>query len=143
MLLPNLPTKTLGGSFFWDTLDRKNGWQLQKNLITEHYRILDPENVRKRQIPPTCFWKPESVTMNPSSFRKGWIHYGRNPTANMGKTNRVLSGKWANDENLVCQAGAAHPAVKILAVQSSKTTDLGTIRFHVSPCDRYRPDIGA
>ncbi|SFJ83664.1 hypothetical protein SAMN05518846_10617 [Brevibacillus centrosporus] len=47
MLFPNLPTKTLGGSFFWDTLDRRRGWKLQKNIITDHYRILDPENVRQ------------------------------------------------------------------------------------------------
>ena len=47
MLFPNLPTKTLGGNFFWDTLDRRNGWKLQKSRITEHYRILDPEDVRQ------------------------------------------------------------------------------------------------
>lgn len=47
MLFPNLPTKTLGGSFFWDTLDSSRGWKLQRNLVTEHYRILDPENVRQ------------------------------------------------------------------------------------------------
>lgn len=47
MLFPNLPTKTLGGTFFWETLDRRSGWKLQKNLITEHYRILDMENVRQ------------------------------------------------------------------------------------------------
>ncbi|EST55367.1 hypothetical protein T458_06095 [Brevibacillus panacihumi W25] len=58
MLFPNLPTKTLGGSFFWDTLDRKNGWKLQKNLITEHYRILDPENVRQAWSPDeSSIWR--------------------------------------------------------------------------------------
>jgi len=41
MLFPNLPTKTLGGSFFWDTIEKRNGWKLQKNIITEHYRILE------------------------------------------------------------------------------------------------------
>ncbi|MCM3081919.1 hypothetical protein [Brevibacillus invocatus] len=62
MLYPNLPTKTLGGSFFWDTLDRRNGWKLQKNIMTEHYRILDPENVRQA-------WSNDEVEMW-HAFRK-------------------------------------------------------------------------
>ncbi|MED1952327.1 hypothetical protein [Brevibacillus centrosporus] len=56
MLFPNLPTKTLGGSIFWDTLDRRNCWKLQKNIITEHYRILDTENVRQA-------WSNDEVEM--------------------------------------------------------------------------------
>jgi len=47
MLFPNIPTKTLGGTMFWNTLDRRNGWKLQQNMFTQHYRILDPDNVRQ------------------------------------------------------------------------------------------------
>lgn len=47
MLLPNLPIKTMGGKMFWDTLDRRNGWKLQQNLITGHFRILDQDNMRQ------------------------------------------------------------------------------------------------
>lgn len=47
MLFPNLPTKTAGGKIFWDTLDRRNGWKLQQNIFTGHFRILDPEDVRQ------------------------------------------------------------------------------------------------
>lgn len=47
MFFSNIPTKTLGGSFFWNTLDSRGSWKLQRNIITEHYRILDPENVRQ------------------------------------------------------------------------------------------------
>ncbi|MBI6875195.1 hypothetical protein [Clostridium aciditolerans] len=43
----NIPTKTLGGKVFWYTLKSKNGWKLQQNKFTFHYRILDPENVRR------------------------------------------------------------------------------------------------
>jgi hypothetical protein len=46
MLLPNIPTKTLGGHVFWNTLNTKNGWKLQKNIFTDHYRVLDPDDVR-------------------------------------------------------------------------------------------------
>lgn len=47
MLLPNLPVKTLGGKFFWKTIDFRNGWQLQQHIFTEHYRIIDSEQVRQ------------------------------------------------------------------------------------------------
>ena len=46
MLFPNIPTKTLGGKTFWNTLESKRGWKIQQNFFTEHYRILDPENIR-------------------------------------------------------------------------------------------------
>ncbi|GAA4718383.1 hypothetical protein GCM10023228_26260 [Brevibacillus fulvus] len=47
MLFPNLPIKTAGGKVFWDTLDRRNGWKLQQNRLTGHFRILDPDDVRQ------------------------------------------------------------------------------------------------
>lgn len=47
MLFPNLPTKTAGGKVFWDTLDRKNGWKLQRNRFSGHFRILDSEDIRQ------------------------------------------------------------------------------------------------
>ena len=47
MLFPNLPIKTAGGKVFWDTFDRRNGWKLQQNRLTGHFRILDPEDVRQ------------------------------------------------------------------------------------------------
>lgn len=45
--LPNLPIPTLGGHVFWNTLAEKNGWKLQKNMITQHCRILDSDDVRR------------------------------------------------------------------------------------------------
>ncbi|WP_039042124.1 hypothetical protein [Sporosarcina sp. ZBG7A] len=47
MLFPNMPTKTLGGQVFWQTIESTSGWKLQQNVVTEHYRILDPQNVRQ------------------------------------------------------------------------------------------------
>lgn len=44
--MPNVPTKTLGGHTFWDTLVEYNGYKLQQNLITKHARILDSDDVR-------------------------------------------------------------------------------------------------
>lgn len=47
MLLPNIPTETLGGKFFWKTIETYRGWKVQKNIVTGHYRILDEYNVRQ------------------------------------------------------------------------------------------------
>ena len=44
--LPNLRIQTLGGSFFWDDIAEIQGWRLQENIITGHWRLLDPSNVR-------------------------------------------------------------------------------------------------
>jgi hypothetical protein len=46
-MLPNLPWKTAGGKVFWDTLETRNGWKLQCNIFTNHFRIIDPENIRQ------------------------------------------------------------------------------------------------
>lgn len=39
--------KTLGGKVFWKTVDEKGGYTLQQNLVSHHYRLLDPENRRR------------------------------------------------------------------------------------------------
>lgn len=44
--LPNIPTKTMGGEVFWNTLAEANGWKMQQNMFTHHARILNSENVR-------------------------------------------------------------------------------------------------
>ena len=45
--MPNVDMKTLGGKVFWETLGEEQGWKLQKNKFTDHYRVLDPNDVRK------------------------------------------------------------------------------------------------
>ena len=45
--LPNIPFPTLGGEMFWNTTVEYNGWRLQQNMITQHARILDPDNIRR------------------------------------------------------------------------------------------------
>ena len=44
--MPNVEFPTLGGQVFWDTLAEANGYKLQKNKLTSHCRILDPEDIR-------------------------------------------------------------------------------------------------
>lgn len=44
--LPNIPLKTNGGEKFWITISEYNGWKLQKNMITQHARILNEKNIR-------------------------------------------------------------------------------------------------
>ena len=46
LALPNIPTKTMGGEVFWNTIAEYNGWRLQQNMVTHHARILDADNVR-------------------------------------------------------------------------------------------------
>lgn len=43
----NVPTLTGGGKSFWTTIDRWNGWKLQKNDVFGNTRILDSKNYRK------------------------------------------------------------------------------------------------
>ncbi len=45
--MPNIPMPTMGGTVFWDNIQECNGWRLQRNTFTGHYRILDPNDVRR------------------------------------------------------------------------------------------------
>jgi len=43
----NLPTKTLGGQQYWTDRRVEGEWRIQHNLVTGHYRLLDPASVRR------------------------------------------------------------------------------------------------
>ena len=45
--MPNIPFPTMGGHVFWNTLAEYKGWKLQQNMITQHARILDENDVRR------------------------------------------------------------------------------------------------
>lgn len=45
--LPNINFPTMGGIFFWNNLAKYNGWRIQQNTLTQHCRILDPNDVRR------------------------------------------------------------------------------------------------
>lgn len=45
--LPNLPLPTLGGKQFWTDHLWRNGWRLQRNALTQHWRLLNESNVRQ------------------------------------------------------------------------------------------------
>lgn len=38
---PHPPRPTMGGHVWWRTVKEQNGWRIQQNLISQHYRILD------------------------------------------------------------------------------------------------------
>ncbi|MDZ5470154.1 helix-turn-helix domain-containing protein [Bacillus sp. 31A1R] len=38
--------KTLGGKIWWREVERKNGYILQQNILSQHFRILDDEFFR-------------------------------------------------------------------------------------------------
>lgn len=44
--LINFPTKTMGGQQFWTDVRFDGGWHIQHNLVTKHFRLLDPHDVR-------------------------------------------------------------------------------------------------
>ena len=45
--MPNLPVPTLGGVQVWADEFIQSGWRIQENILTGHYRLLDPENIRQ------------------------------------------------------------------------------------------------
>jgi len=55
--MPNIDMKTKGGHVFWDNMAVSNGWKIQKNKLTNHCRILDPQDIRRA-------WGSETVMMN-------------------------------------------------------------------------------
>ena len=44
-LKPAYP-KTMGGKVWWKTIETGDGWKIQQNIISQHYRALDDENGR-------------------------------------------------------------------------------------------------
>ena len=46
-LLPNINFPTMGGLVFWNDVFSYEGWRIQQNGITQHYRILDPDDIRR------------------------------------------------------------------------------------------------
>lgn len=42
----NLPTKTLGGQQFLGDVAHFHGWRIQQNVLTEHFRLIDGDDVR-------------------------------------------------------------------------------------------------
>ncbi len=43
----NIPTPTLGGKQFWTDHCFRNGWKIQQNALTKHWRLLDDNAVRR------------------------------------------------------------------------------------------------
>lgn len=42
----NWQTPTLGGKQLWTDFQWRGGWRIQQNVLTKHWRLLDPNNVR-------------------------------------------------------------------------------------------------
>ena len=42
----NVEWKTLDAGIWWNVVDLCKGWKLEKNVVTYHYRILNPEKRR-------------------------------------------------------------------------------------------------
>ncbi len=46
LAMPNVKTPTLGGKQLWTDYRWRLGWHIQKNALTGHWRLLDPQQVR-------------------------------------------------------------------------------------------------
>lgn len=44
--LPRVPQPTMGGRVWWRNLREKQGWRIQQNVVSQHYRILDRQDGR-------------------------------------------------------------------------------------------------
>ncbi len=59
--LPRAPRPTMGGRVWWRTVRDQDGWRIQQNLVSQHYRILNPEDGRlfssfdRREV--EAFWQ--------------------------------------------------------------------------------------
>lgn len=40
------PQPTMGGRVWWRDIREENGWRIQQNLVSQHYRILDGQDRR-------------------------------------------------------------------------------------------------
>lgn len=47
MPTPNLPLKTAGGTQVWTDHRNVHQWRLQQNALTGHWRVLDPDDIRR------------------------------------------------------------------------------------------------
>ena len=43
---PRAPRSTMGGRVWWQNVREREGWRIQQNLVSQHYRILDPQDGR-------------------------------------------------------------------------------------------------
>ena len=42
----NFEWKVMDAGVWWNVLDEKAGWKLERNIVTGHCRIINPEKVR-------------------------------------------------------------------------------------------------
>jgi hypothetical protein len=43
----NTPLPSRGGKQFWTDHRGRDGWRLQHNVVTDHWRVFDPANTRR------------------------------------------------------------------------------------------------
>ncbi|VAV93609.1 hypothetical protein MNBD_ALPHA01-2053, partial [hydrothermal vent metagenome] len=43
----NIDIPTLGGKYLWADIYLLAGWRIQKNILTDHYRLLDDDDKRR------------------------------------------------------------------------------------------------
>ncbi|MFO1092182.1 MAG: hypothetical protein U0992_02565 [Planctomycetaceae bacterium] len=106
---PNLKLPTLGGRQFWGDVYYCGGWRIQHHVLTGHYRLLDPDDVRQA-------WGTEAACRNKLERvrRKGRL------TADAGRVVIVVHG---SSDRRSRSAGWCSPRTRVtpLKVRSSGT----------------------
>lgn len=69
----NIKTKTLGGKQFWTDHAWREGWRIQHNALTDHWRLIDPKNVRwawgtRGQCQQVLLQQVPEVTIHPDGY---------------------------------------------------------------------------
>lgn len=44
--IPNIEMKTMGGEVFWENIEERGGYRLQKNIVFGNCRILNTDDIR-------------------------------------------------------------------------------------------------
>jgi hypothetical protein len=55
--LPNIKAPTMGGLLFWEDMAAIKGWRMQRNILSRHWRLLDPDDMR-------CAWGTNEKMMD-------------------------------------------------------------------------------
>ena len=72
--MPNLRFPTLGGVQFWNDIQIQSNWHLQRNCITGHYRVLNPNKTRFAWGGKThCFEKIQALAPQEDKNKKVFL----------------------------------------------------------------------
>jgi pimeloyl-ACP methyl ester carboxylesterase len=116
----NVATNTLGGRQFWGDVAWFRGWRIQQHVLSGHYRLLDPKDVRKawgshQACRDTLRNIRESQKLQPLSGRVVILIHG------ITRSSKSFAAmKSAFEENGVPAIGFDYPSTRVSIADSSE-----------------------